>query len=398
MRTLAVAAGSQSARFAFLFGAAFFLLGVHLPFFPVWLEARGYGAGQISLAVAVGFIGRIVMGPLIAHYAQAAPDPRKPILALAMATLLFFAFLPPLGAFWTILALGSLAIWFFSTLIPLADVMAMQAQRAGEVDYGRMRAFGSVAFIVASLMAGWLKDWGGPETIMGAILVSGGVLVLASATLKRPPVAEAPPKPIAWSETLDLAARPAFLVFLLAGGVIQASHGVYYAFSSIHWSKIGYSDPTIGMLWGVGVAAEVAFLAFSGPIVARLGPARLLALAGAAATLRWGATAFDPPLGLLILLQALHALSFAATHVASVSFVVRASPERLAGAAMTLTASTGFGLAVGLAALTAGGLYSAYGAGSYLSMAALGAAGLVGALALGRMWSGETLGPRPAPA
>ncbi len=76
-------------------------------------------------------------------------------------------------------------------------------------------------------------------------------------------------------------------MFLLAASCVQASHALYYSFGSLHWRAQGIPAGAIGALWSVGVVAEVALFAVSGRVIAYCGTARLLMLAGLAATLRW---------------------------------------------------------------------------------------------------------------
>src|SRR5690606_17254902 len=85
---------------------------------------------------------------------------------------------------------------------------------------------------------------------------------------------------------LALARHPAFLLFLLAASMAQASHAVYYGFSALHWRASGLSETVIGLLWAEGVIAEILLFAVGARVTARIGPAALLALAGAAGMLR----------------------------------------------------------------------------------------------------------------
>jgi PPP family 3-phenylpropionic acid transporter len=108
----------------------------------------------------------------------------------------------------------------------------------------------------------------------------------------------------------------------------------------------------------------------------------LLALGGAAALLRWTAYAFSPPLWLVFPLQALHALSYAATFLASLQLVERLASPRNASAAQAVNSALSGGLISGLATFASGWLYDRYGAHGYLLMSAMSAAGLIGALRL----------------
>jgi PPP family 3-phenylpropionic acid transporter len=114
----------------------------------------------------------------------------------------------------------------------------------------------------------------------------------------------------------------------------------------------------------------------------RLGPRNLQKLGAVAAVVRWSALAFAPPLPLLFPLQALHALSYAATFMASVQLAERLSSPRNASAAQTVNSALSSGLIYGVATLASGWLFDHYGAHGYLLMSAMCVAGLIGALRL----------------
>jgi len=175
---------------------------------------------------------------------------------------------------------------------------------------------------------------------------------------------------------------------LLAASLIQASHSLLYAFGSLHWRAQGFSGGTIGALWSVGVVAEVALFAVSGRVIAAFGTARLLMLAGAAAVLRWGLMAMDPPLWAMGLLQTLHALSFGAAHLAAIHFLTHAVPEDRAATAQGLYAAVVAGLVMGSVTVACGPLYTLLGGEAYGAMAMLALVGTGAAFLLMQRWRG----------
>src|SRR5262245_40319934 len=177
--------------------------------------------------------------------------------------------------------------------------------------------------------------------------------------------------------------QPGFLAIAAAGSLTQASHAVYYAFATLDWSAKGYGGTTIGLLWALGVVAEIVLFALSARLPPSIGPASLILIGAAGAVLRWTATAFDPPLVLLAPLQLLHALSFGATHLGTMMHLTRSAPERGRAAAQghIATANT---LMMAAATALAGVLYGVSAGHAYAAMAALAAAGGACALAARR--------------
>ena len=126
---------------------------------------------------------------------------------------------------------------------------------------------------------------------------------------------------------------PGFAMVAAAAGLIQASHAVYYGFSSLDWKAAGLDGTAVGILWAIGVAAEITLFAFSGRLPLWLRPPVLLLAGALGASLRWGIMALDPPTAALPFLQCLHGLSFGATHLGAIGFVARAAPAGRAATA-----------------------------------------------------------------
>jgi PPP family 3-phenylpropionic acid transporter len=175
---------------------------------------------------------------------------------------------------------------------------------------------------------------------------------------------------------------PTFMLAVGSIGLIQASHGFYYGFSTLLWRRQGVPENLIGMLWGFGVGAEVLFMWFLEPWRRRVGPVRLLLVGGVAAVVRWSLLALSPGPLLLFPVQALHALTYAATFFASLRLVERLSPAQSASAAQTLNSVFSGGLMLGLVTLASGPMFDAWGFRGYFTMAALAGLGLAGAMLL----------------
>ena len=176
-----------------------------------------------------------------------------------------------------------------------------------------------------------------------------------------------------------------FVTFLVAAGAVQAAHAAFYTFGTLHWVAQGLSSGWSGALWGIGVAVEIGLMAFSGALVRRIGAAELIALGAVASVLRWLAMGFDPPLAALVVLQALHGLTYGATHIGAFYFMTQSVPGQQAGTAQALYAAIAAGIAMGAAMLLSGQLYAAYGGRAYWAMAAIAAVGLAASLALRRV-------------
>jgi PPP family 3-phenylpropionic acid transporter len=383
---------------AFFFLAAFLVVGCYMPFMPVWLQAKGLNANQIAFALALPLFLRPLIIPLVGAFADVTGSYRGVAISLGLGALAALGLLwAASGAVAIILALALYTV-LWSSQLPLGDTIAMTAARDG-AHYGRMRLWGSLSFVAATLGAGAALDEAGPDAALFTLAMASGAVLLAGFGLPRRASADKDAQARAGLNPLgglgavfglgghalafrEAAGKARFWTFLCAAGMVYASHATYYAFSTMHWLSLGASNIEAGLLWTLGVFAEVALFAMSRTVTLRFAPLTLVALGGAGGLVRWTAFAFDPPWGLVAALQLLHGLTFGACHLGAMYFIAGGFPRQLSGTAQALYGAASAGLAIAAATLAVGPLYRDFGAAAYLPMAGLSLCGMGIALRL----------------
>ena len=369
-----------------------FIGGVHLPFFPAWLESRGLSPESIGLLMMFMGLVRVVTGPLLGVMADAMAARRQAVILLMLAATLSYAgyaLFPGIGFIVIFSLTASIA---FSAVGPILEGVTLKTALAERFDYGRVRSFGSAAFIAMNFGSGVYLAVYGIDQFLPILIGSSVIALTASLALPREDAPkEKPGRGLVWREALQLSRNPAFLLFLLAAGLAQACHAFYYGFGTLNWKAQGYSADLIGLLWGLGVAAEIVLFSFSGRVVAWLGPVRLLVIGAVSGLVRWSVLAVSPPLEVLLPLQLLHAGTFGAAHLGAMHFVARAVPPHLVGTAQSILAAVTIGVLMSLAQFASGHLFALFGAQGYLLMTACSGFALLAALGLGRIWNGGPL-------
>ncbi len=353
--------------FALVFGAQFAAFGAMLPFLPAILAEGGLRASEVGLVLAAGSLVRLVAAPLSGRLADAVPDMRRLLAVaslLAAAAALGFGLAAGLALLLAVQVLHSIAA---APIVPLSDALAVAAVRRGGFDYARVRSVGSITFMLGALAAGLAAEWAGPR--IATWILAAGLLLTAWAALRlpAPPTREAAAAPSAslWAPL----AEPGFRWVLPLAALIQGSHAVYYGFSTLHWQAAGLSTGFIGLLWALGVLAEIALFVWGRPVVERLGVRGLVLLAAGAGALRWGVTAFTVEPAVLVVVNLLHGLTFGAMHLAAMRALM-GLPAGLSGRAQTLLASAVSASTGGLM-WGSGWLYGAVGGLAFLAMAGL---------------------------
>ncbi|MGI9403078.1 MAG: MFS transporter [Hyphomicrobium sp.] len=387
-------------RVSLFFGALFFVYGMFVPYLPVWLDFSGLTATEISTVIAAPFFIRIIATPCVTLLADRIANYRLVVIVLAWTAFVAALLLSQMSGYAAILVAAVAFLLATSSMMPLTETIAIGSVRTAGLDYGRMRLWGSITFIVANLAGGLLIDkFGGGVGVWLLVGAAAIAVIFAHQLPGSPPTVAAQSSSWAsWRTSLPmrLIRSRYFVFFLIAIGCLHGAHATFYTFGAVEWEAQGLSGAWIGALWAIGVIAEVILFAYSGSLGQRLGAVGLILAGAVAGVLRWTAMAFDPPLEVLIPLQAFHALTFGAAHVGAMLFIARAVPHKGTGSAQALYAIVAAGLGVGAVGLASGPLYAAYGGRMYFLPAALALIGFAAGFALLKGWQGGALWPEEA--
>jgi PPP family 3-phenylpropionic acid transporter len=384
-------------RVSLLFAAVCIVAGTQMPFFPVWLDWRGLSAREIAVITASPLVVRVFVTPIIAFAADRFGDHRRFLIGLSWAALAMLIVLAQFSTFWPLLFWTVLFSLAMNTIMPLTETVAMTGVRSAGLDYGRMRLWGSLSFIVASICGGWVLDRLGNAFAVWAVVFGVALTVAAAHGLQKPiglgrlKAATTPPR-LKAADALGLLRSRTFLLFLLATGMVQGAHAVFYTFGVLHWRDLGLDSSWAGVLWGIAVTCEIALFAYSRAVLQRIGATELIVLGSGAAIVRWLLMGLDPPFAVLVALQVSHCLTYGAAHIGAIHFLSRFVPERQAGTAQALYASVTGGLGLGGAVLIAGPLYADYGGRAYWAMAVMATVALAASLTLRRAAQPQSAG------
>jgi MFS transporter, PPP family, 3-phenylpropionic acid transporter len=375
----ALSPASLAARVSLFYGASFLVNGIYGPYFGVWLTAEGLTPTMIGVVLSLPMFVRMVAGPLFAFAADRWSRHRLVVQLLVVTSLIGFLAPNVLGASAGIVLIAAFNALAMPSIVPIGESFAVAGVQRFGLDYGRMRMWGSILFVVANLAGGVvIANFGAPSILWMLTMASVatlGVTLLLPATLAGGGMAR-----MQFNEIGGLLAQPRFVQLLAACGAIQCSHGFFNTFATLAWRDQGISPAVIGLLWATAVISEVILFAFARRPLSRLGGSGMIVLGASAALFRWIAYGFDLPLPLLFAFQALHGLTYGATHIGAMHEMAQQIPMKLSATAQGLYAATTGGIFTGAIVLACGPLYAHFGAGTYWVMALVAALGLALAL------------------
>jgi PPP family 3-phenylpropionic acid transporter len=355
-------------RALFAFGAVSFAYfsyaGLFGTYAPLWFQQLGYSTLAIgalaSLQSSTRLISPYAWGWLADHSGR-----RTQLLRVAVALALLCAtgyFVSPAYAW---VAGVTLALFVCTAgVIPISEAALAHFVSTGvtldAARYGRVRVWGSIGFIVTVVGSGALLQAAGVGAFPWLVVALLAALLLAAARL--PTLKEARHGSDVATGVLAVLREPVVAWFFAGVFFTVLAHTSLYVFFSLYLVSLGYGKTAVGLIWAVGVVAEVGWFWFQGAWLARHTPHAWLTLAAAVAALRFAATAaFGTVPALLVLVQCTHAVTFAAQHSSCIGVINRHFPGRLRGRGQALYTLIGYGASGVIGGVAGGAVSQAWG-------------------------------------
>jgi PPP family 3-phenylpropionic acid transporter len=370
----------------------FAFIGAFSPYFGLYLQSLNFSAWDIGLLMSqmqlMRLFGPNLWGWLADRFGRCLAIIR---LAAAIGLAGFTAF------FWLdrlpgmLLAMAILA-FFWSAALPLVEALTFDHLREERGRYSRIRLWGSVGFIAAVLATGAVLDATPPAGVLWACwAILLGILAVALVLPEAPPT----PHPRADQPIGEILRQPRVLALMAACFAMSAAHGGFYVFYSIHLTAHGYSKTAVGLMWSLGVVAEIVVFIGMAYLTRRFSLRALLLASFATAVVRflimgWGVESA----ALMIAGQLMHGMTFGAYHAAAIAAVNLWFPGRAQGRGQAIYSSLSFGAGGLLGALISGLTWDDWGAGWTFTLAA--AFALAGFALVWRWLRGDVAVDQPA--
>lgn len=365
---------------AFRLSAFYFLFfahaGAYVAYFPLYLASRELSAVEIAWVLALPALARIV-APAAWGWLADRTGAHRGIVAFSCAvTAVAFAVLPFTPHIAALIALMSV---LSAGALPLVEAITLGALAGQSGRYGPIRLWGSVGFLATVLGGGAWLDRQPVVTVPWAIAAFMLAALAAALLLPRGHTHEV-------TQRAPLPLTPELAALLRAGFCNAVAHGALYAFLSLHLEREGYSGTMIGVLWTLGVAAEIVVFLYLPQLFRRFSLSTILVFSLASGVVRFLAIGWVPgELWLVLLAQLLHAATFGSFHAAAVAAVHRVCPEAAQARGQTLFSSVSYGAGAAAGLVIAGWAWEAGGARlAFTASAAAAAAGVFFALRLKR--------------
>jgi PPP family 3-phenylpropionic acid transporter len=302
----------------------FAVLGIFLPYFNLYCYHLGFSGAQIGVLSAVRSLVMVVSSTIWGLLADRFHLRRRIYIICSAAGALTWLFFLTTTDFWLMLLFTVIYVCFYAPIIAFLEAFTMDQLAFRKESYGRVRAWGSVSFILVVILLGWAIDQFPIRLIL--VLIFAGSLLQALGAFRMPRFDSVgrPLTPQSGERLLigNLLNRHVG-IFLLCGFLMLVSQGTYYGFFSIHLENLGYTGTFIGMAWAAASIAEILVMIKSEAIFKRFTLENVLLFSFAVAVVRWLMLCIVHSPVLLLLTQILHAVTYGTFHMASILYIDR---------------------------------------------------------------------------
>jgi PPP family 3-phenylpropionic acid transporter len=323
----------------------FGVMGIFLPYFNLYCYNLGFSGLQIGALSGLRSVAMVVF-PLIWGILADRHDLRRPIYILCnfISTAVWVMYLFNIE-FWPMLFITALYGMFYAPIISFLEAVTMDVLGTAKKSYGRIRAWGSISFIVMVLVLGKIIDLYSVDIILVLILIGSVMLTLISLAI---PAIQATKKNLLAPGAGSLLEKRV-IVFLFCAFLMLVSHGAYYGFFSIHLANMGFGSTFIGITWALASTAEILVMIKSDKLFHRFSLENVLFFSFVVAAARWMILFFAQSATVILLSQILHAVTYGTFHMASILYIDRLAPEKAKtlGQAVNNALTYGLGLMVG---------------------------------------------------
>ncbi len=251
-----------------------------------------------------------------------------------------------------------LALMYFASAAqgPIAEANALAVAGSDPGRYGKIRLWGSIGFLLAVALVGPILDLLGTQRLPQVLTVISALLVAAVWILPEPNLVRVRANIV---KVRDRLLEPAVALFFASAFLMIFAHAALYAFFSLYLERSGYSKTVIGLIWSIGVVAEIAVFRLQRRLFERFGASGLLGASLLIAMARFGLIAISGGGLLLILLtQLLHAVTFGVHHSACMAYLQRWFAPEQQGRAQALYTTLAYGLGGTCGGIVASGLWT----------------------------------------
>ena len=321
-------------------------ISVLFPFLALFYKSQGLTGGQIGLLAAISPIISFFGAPLWTGAADASHR-HKLVAMLSIVGVVIVAFIfPSVASFGGLLLMISLYAFLGSPTGSLVDSAVLTLLGDRKERYGRIRLWGTIGYGVVAPFAGTLIGRLGLKWAFWgyAILMLAGLLAIT-----RIPFRQSHSNGSFRGGMRTLFANQPWMLFLVMVFIAGIGMATINNYLFVYMQSLGASKTLMGIALTVSTISEVPAMFFSDRLLRRFGARGMLVIAMTTIGLRLICYSLTTQPWVVLVIQLVHGLTFAAIYTAGVHYADQIAPSGMKATTQGMFSGTlmGFGSATG---------------------------------------------------
>lgn len=321
-------------------------LGTMLPYLSLLFAARGLSTVVIGGLLAINPLAGAIIPPIWGRFAdRSGRTVRLLRWQVAMLPILVFLLFMAHTTMVVLIVLILLAI-FLSAVAPLADHLTLEHASHMQIDYGRVRVFGSIGFSAANIVVMLFLRFNSVNhldwlyiPIVFCVFVLTWRLQDAKSSLSL--AENAPLKNTSESRSAQkLSSLRSLTIFYIATFIAALTVSIYTPFFPLFARGVGLPETLVPLAFTLSSGSELLTMPYASKIYRRIGPMSMLALATLAYAIRWTVVGVSGAAWPTLVIQITHGISFGLWYTGTVMYLRDAVPKRFRATGQTLFAAT----------------------------------------------------------
>jgi len=321
-------------------------ISILFPFLALFYQSQGLSGGQIGLLAAISPIISFFGAPLWTGAADASRRHKLVAMLSTVGVVIVTFIFPSISSFSGLLLMISLFAIFGAPTGSLVDAAVLTMLGDRKERYGRIRLWGTIGYGVIAPFAGNLIGRLGLNWAFWgyAILMLGGLLVITQI-----PFRQSHSNGSFRGGLRVLFANQSWMLFLVMVFIAGIGMATINNYLFVYMQSLGASKTLMGFALTVSTISEIPAMFFSDRLLRRFGARGMLVIAMTTIGLRLLFYSLTTQPWVVLVIQLVHGLTFAAIYTAGVHYADQIAPPGMKSTTQGMFSGTlmGFGSAAG---------------------------------------------------
>lgn len=327
----------------------FCIMGVFLPYFNLYCYHLNFSEFQIGIMSAARILLIVFFSIAWGTLTDFIITRKKAYAICTFLSTFIWCFFFFTTDFWPMLIIILAHSVFYGPLIAFLETYSLEVLKStgeSKTHYGTLRVWGSISFIIISVLLGPVINIFSIKIIIPLILAFSAIQAVFSVKMPATTILKKAGKIKSFKRFFSIRT----CLFLTASFLMLVSHGTYYGFFSIHLEKAGYNFIFIGIAWGLASLAEITVMLKSHLLFKHYSIDSILIVSLLTSSVRWLILFYSTSAAAILFSQLLHAITYGAFHIACILYIDKLTSKetKTFGQIINNSASYGLGMMCGL--------------------------------------------------